>query len=141
MKTIIETAADAGRFTTLLSALGTAGLTEGLRGSTAYTVFAPTDEAFKRLAPGAMDALLKDARKLKDVLNYHVVPGAIAAKDIRAGNVTTVEGTQLTVTVQGNQVLVNGAKVVQADIQASNGIIHVIDAVIMPAGVRLAAAA
>lgn len=141
MKTIIDTALDAGKFSTLISALKAASLTDTLRGAGQYTVFAPTDEAFKKLAPGAIDALLKDTRKLKEVLTYHVVPGAIAAKDIKAGNVTTVEGRPLAVAIQGNQVTVNGAKVVQADIMASNGVIHVIDAVIMPKGTTLQAAA
>lgn len=141
MKTIIDTALDAGKFSTLISALKAASLTDTLRGAGQYTVFAPTDEAFKKLAPGAIDALLKDTRKLKEVLTYHVVPGAIAAKDIKAGNVTTVEGTPLAVAIQGNQVTVNGAKVVQSDIMASNGVIHVIDAVVMPMGTTLHAAA
>ena len=141
MKTIIETALDAGKFTTLLSALKAASLTETLRGAGPFTVFAPTDDAFRKLPPGALDALLKNVSKLKSVLTYHVVPGSLAAKDIKSGDIKTVEGTALVAGVHGNDVTVNGAKIVQADIAASNGVIHVIDAIIMPAGMALAAAA
>jgi uncharacterized surface protein with fasciclin (FAS1) repeats len=141
MKTIIETAVDAGKFTTLLSALEAAALTETLRGAGPYTVFAPTDEAFKKLQPGALDALLKNAGQLKSILTYHVVAGRIPAKDIKAGDVKTLEGAPLVAAMQGSEVTVNGAKVVQRDIAASNGIIHVIDTVIMPKGTKLAAAA
>lgn len=141
MKSILDTAHDAGKFTTLLNAVKAASLNETLRGAGPYTVFAPTDEAFRKLAPGAIDALLKDAAKLKSVLTYHVVPGTIAAKDIKAGTVTTVEGTPLLVAIEGNHVTVNGARVVQSDIQASNGVIHAIDAVIMPKGTTLLAVA
>ena len=95
MKTIIDTATDAGKFTTLLNALKAAALTETLRGAGPYTVFAPTDEAFKHLAPGALNALLKDTKKLKAILTYHVVPGRVAAKDVKAGDIKTLEGTPL----------------------------------------------
>lgn len=141
MKTIIDTAADAGKFTTLLAAISAASLTDTLRAPGPHTVFAPTDEAFKRLPTGTVEALLKDTQKLKSLLTYHVVAGAIAAKDIRLGEIKTVEGTPLAATLQGNSVSVNGAKVVQADIAASNGVIHAIDAVIMPKSMTLAAAA
>ena len=141
MKTIIDTATDAGKFTTLLNALKAAGFTQTLRGTDPYTVFAPTDEAFKRLAPGALNALLKDAKKLKAVLSYHIVSGTVAANDVKAGDIKTLEGTPLLAALVDGKVTVNGAKVVQADIDASNGVIHAIDAVIMPKGVMLAAAA
>jgi uncharacterized surface protein with fasciclin (FAS1) repeats len=141
MKTIIDTATDAGKFTTLLNALKAASLTETLRGAGPYTVFAPTDEAFKHLAPGALNALLKDTRKLKAVLTYHIVFGTVAAKDVKAGDIKTLEGTPLIAALDGAKVTVNDAKVVQADIAASNGVIHAIDMVIMPKGTTLAAAA
>jgi len=141
MKTIIDTATDAGKFTTLLNALKAAGFTQTLRGTDPYTVFAPTDEAFKRLAPGALNALLKDTKKLKAVLSYHIVSGTLAANDVKAGDIKTLEGTPLLAVLVDGKVTVNGAKIVQADIDASNGVIHAIDAVIMPKGVMLAAAA
>jgi uncharacterized surface protein with fasciclin (FAS1) repeats len=141
MKTIIDTATDAGKFTTLLNALKAASLTETLRGAGPYTVFAPTDEAFKHLAPGALNALLKDTRKLKAVLTYHLVAGTVAAKDLKAGDIKTLEGTPLMTTWDGTKVTVNDAKIVQADIAASNGVIHAIDMVIMPKGTTLVAAA
>ena len=134
MKTIIDTATDAGKFTTLLNALKAAALTETLRGPGPYTVFAPTDEAFKQLAPGALNALLKDTKKLKAILTYHIVSGTVAANDVKAGDIKTLEGTPLLAARDGDKVTVNGAKVVQADIAASNGVIHAIDAVIMPKG-------
>ena len=141
MKTIIDTATDAGKFTTLLNALKAASLTEMLRGAGPYTIFAPTDEAFKNLAPGALNALLKDTKKLKAVLTYHVVSGRVAAKDVKAGDIKTLEGTPLMATLDGAKVTVNDAKIVQADIAASNGVIHAIDMVIIPKGTVLAAAA
>lgn len=141
MKTIIETATDAGKFTTLLNALKAASLTETLSAPGPFTVFAPTDEAFNRLAPGTLNALLKDSKKLKSLLTYHVVPGKIASKDLKPGDIKTVESTSLTATVKGSEVSVNDAKIVQRDIEASNGVIHAIDAVIMPKGMMLAAAA
>lgn len=141
MKTIIDTATDAGKFTTLLNALKAAALTETLRGAGPYTVFAPTDEAFKQLAPGVLNALLKDTRKLKAILTYHIVPGTVAAYNMKAGDIKTLEGTPLLAALVDGKVTVNGAKVVHADIDASNGVIHAIDAVIMPKGVMLAAAA
>jgi uncharacterized surface protein with fasciclin (FAS1) repeats len=141
MKTIIDTAADAGKFTTLLNALKAASLTETLRGKGPYTVFAPTDEAFKHLPAGSLNALLKDPKKLKGILEYHVVPGTIAGRDMKASDLKTVEGSPLVVAVDDGKVTVNGARVVQTDIDASNGVIHVIDAVILPKGTMLAAAA
>jgi uncharacterized surface protein with fasciclin (FAS1) repeats len=141
MKTIIDTAISASKFTTLLAALKAASLTDTLRTPGPYTIFAPTDEAFKRLAPGTVEALLKDIRRLKTVLTYHIVSGMLAAKDIKSGAVKTVEGMSLVATVKGSEISVNGAKVVQADIGASNGIIHAIDAVIMSKTAPLAAVA
>jgi uncharacterized surface protein with fasciclin (FAS1) repeats len=142
MKTLIDTATDAGKFTTLLNAFKAAALTEMMRGKGPYTVFAPTDEAFTRLAAGSLNTLLKDARKLKAILQYHVVPGTLAAKDLKAGELKTVEGTPLLVAShEDGKFTVNGAKILQADIAASNGVIHAIDAVMLPKGTILAAAA
>jgi Fasciclin domain len=115
--------------------------TDTLTGRGQFTVFAPTDEAFKKLPTGAMDALLKDSAKLKSVLNYHVVTGHILAKDVKAGEVITVQGSPLTAVVSSSGVQVNGARVKQADIAATNGVVHVIDAVIMPKNWQLLAAA
>ena len=141
MKTIIETAAEAGKFTTLLAAVNAAGLKDTLNGKGPFTVFAPTDEAFKKVPQSQLDALLKNTGKLQSILKYHVVSGKVDAKDIKAGDLKSVEGSPLMVEIKGTDVSVNGAKVVQADIQASNGTIHVIDTVILPKGTKLAEAA
>jgi uncharacterized surface protein with fasciclin (FAS1) repeats len=141
MKTIVETAAEAGQFTTLLAAVNASGLKDTLNGKGPFTVFAPTDEAFKKVQQSQLDALLKDTAKLKSILRYHVVPGKVEAKDIKAGNLNSVEGSPLNVEIKGDEVRVNGAKVVKTDIQASNGTIHVIDTVIMPKGTKLSEAA
>jgi uncharacterized surface protein with fasciclin (FAS1) repeats len=141
MKNLIDTAADAGNFSTLLSALSAAALTDTLRGTGPFTVFAPTDEAFKKLPAGTLDSLLKDIPKLKSILTYHVAAGSIAAKDVKSGDLKTLEGTALVAGVHGANVTVNGAKVVRADIAASNGVIHSIDTVLMPKTQKLAAVA
>jgi uncharacterized surface protein with fasciclin (FAS1) repeats len=141
MKNIIDTAADAGKFTTLLAALRTADLTDTLKGKGPFTVFAPSDEAFKKLKTPDLDALLKDKAKLKSLLTYHVVSGSVAAKDIKAGDLKTLEGRPIAATLSGGSVTVNGAKVTKADIAASNGMIHIIDKVIMPKGMDLPKAA
>ncbi len=140
-KNIVDTAIAAGNFKTLVAGIKTAGLTETLTGKGPFTVFAPTDEAFKKLPHGALDALLKDTAKLKAVLSYHVVAGQISAKDLKSGEVMTVQGSALTAVVSSSGVQVNGAHVKQADIAAMNGLIHVIDAVIMPKTWQLLAAA
>jgi uncharacterized surface protein with fasciclin (FAS1) repeats len=140
-KNIVETAMAAGDFTMLLAGIRSADLTATLTGKGPFTVFAPTDEAFKKLPPGALDALLKDTAKLKAVLSYHVVSGHVAAKDLKSGEVATVQGSTLTAVVSPSGVQINGAHVKQADLVATNGIIHVIDAVIMPKNWQLQAAA
>jgi uncharacterized surface protein with fasciclin (FAS1) repeats len=140
-KNIVETAFAAGNFTTLIAGIKAAGLTDTLTGRTPFTVFAPTDEAFKKLPSGAWDALLKDTAKLKAVLSYHVITGHMLARDLKSGEVMTVQGTPLTAVVSGSDVQVNSAHVRQRDITASNGVIHVIDAVIMPRNWQLLAAA
>ena len=130
-KDIVDTAVDAGSFKTLATALGAAGLVETLKGKGPFTVFAPTDEAFAKIPKADLEALLKDKAKLTAVLTYHVVPGKVMSADVKAGKVKTVQGSDITVTTKGG-VMVNKAKVIKTDIMADNGVIHVIDTVIMP---------
>jgi uncharacterized surface protein with fasciclin (FAS1) repeats len=131
-KDIVDTAVAAGSFKTLATALQAAGLVETLKGKGPFTVFAPTDEAFAKVPKDQLDALLKDKAKLTAVLTYHVVPGKVMAKDVKPGNVKTVQGGDLAISASGGTVMVNNAKVVKTDIVASNGVIHVIDTVVMP---------
>jgi uncharacterized surface protein with fasciclin (FAS1) repeats len=130
-KDIVETAVGAGQFNTLAAALQAAGLVDTLKGAGPFTVFAPTDAAFAKIPKADLDALLKDKAKLTAVLTYHVVPGKVMAKDVKAGKVKTVQGSELTLATTGG-VTVDAAKVVQADVVASNGVIHVIDSVVLP---------
>ena len=141
MKTIIGTLTDTGKFTTLLSALTAASLIDTLRTAGPYTLFAPSDDAFKRLAPGALEALLRDANKLYTVLAGHVVSGVVAAKDLTPGGIKTIAGTSLVASRHGGDVFLNGTAIVRPDIAASNGVIHMVDAVIVPLGTKLSAAA
>jgi uncharacterized surface protein with fasciclin (FAS1) repeats len=128
---IVDTAVSAGNFKTLVEAVKQADLVSTLKGAGPFTVFAPTDEAFAKIPKEQLDALLKDKAKLVQVLTYHVVPGKVMASDVKAGKVPTVQGDALTVATQGG-VTVDQAKVVKTDIAASNGVIHVIDRVLMP---------
>lgn len=130
-KDIVDTAVAAGNFKTLATALTAAGLVDTLKGPGPFTVFAPTDEAFAKVPKADLDALLKDKAKLTAVLTYHVVPGKVMAADVKAGNVKTVQGSDLTVSTMDG-VKVDNAKVIATDIVADNGVIHVIDSVIMP---------
>ena len=130
-KDIVDTAVAAGNFKTLATALQAAGLVDTLKGKGPFTVFAPTDEAFAKIPKSDLDALLKDKAKLTAVLTYHVVAGKVMAQDVKAGKVKTVQGSEITLGTTGG-VTVNNAKVVAADVGASNGVIHVIDAVLMP---------
>ena len=130
-KDIVDTAVAAGNFKTLAAALQAAGLVDTLKGKGPFTVFAPTDEAFAKVPKADLDALLKDKAKLTAVLTYHVLPGKVMAKDVKAGSVKTVQGGVLTLATAGG-VTVNGAKVTAADITADNGVIHVVDAVLLP---------
>lgn len=130
-KDIVDTAVGAGNFKTLATALGAAGLVDTLKGKGPFTVFAPTDAAFAKIPKADLDALLKDKAKLTAVLTYHVVAGKVMAADVKAGKVKTVQGSELTVATKGG-VTVDGAKVSATDIVADNGVIHVIDSVIMP---------
>ena len=130
-KDIVDTAQSAGSFNTLVVALKTAGLVETLKGKGPFTVFAPNDAAFAKIPKEQLDALLADKGKLTKVLTYHVVPGKVMAADVKAGAVKTVEGSNLTISTTGG-VMVDQAKVIKTDIAASNGVIHVIDSVVMP---------
>ena len=129
---IVETAISAGQFKTLVTALQEADLVDTLKGDGPFTVFAPTDAAFAKLPAGALDALVKDKDKLAAVLTYHVVPGKVMAAQVKPGKVKTVQGESLNVSSQGGSVMVDNAKVTKTDIGASNGVIHVIDTVILP---------
>ena len=133
---IVDTAVSAGSFKTLVAAIEAAGLAETLKGPGPFTVFAPTDEAFAKLPAGTVETLLKPENKdkLVQILTYHVVPGKVMSGDV-AGKSTeakTVEGTMLQVDAKDGAVMVDEARVVQADIAADNGVIHVIDTVVMP---------
>ena len=141
VKNIVDTTIDAGNFTTLAAGLKAAGLTDILSKKGPFTVFAPTDEAFKKLPAGAMDALLKDTAKLKGVLTYHVIVGHVSTKDMKTGDVMTMQGSPLTAVVASSDVQVNGAHVRRADLVATNGVIHAIDTVIMPKNWQLLATA
>ncbi|MFB1017386.1 MAG: fasciclin domain-containing protein [Burkholderiaceae bacterium] len=128
---MVDTAVAAGSFKTLAAALGAAGLVDTLKGAGPFTVFAPTDEAFAKIPKADLDALLKDKAKLTSVLTYHVVAGKVMAADVKAGKVKTVQGSELTVTTSYG-VKVDMSKVIKTDIVADNGVIHVIDTVLMP---------
>ncbi len=130
-KDIVDTAVAAGSFKTLAAALQAAGLVDTLKGPGPFTVFAPTDEAFAKIPKEQLDALMKDKAKLQAVLAYHVVSGKVMAKDVAAGKVKSVQGSELTVST-ANGVMVDGAKVTKTDIAADNGVIHVIDSVMLP---------
>ena len=130
-KDIVDTAVAAGQFKTWAAALQAAGLVDTLKGKGPFTVFAPTDEAFAKIPKDQLDALLKDKAKLTAVLTYHVLPGTVMAKDVKAGKAKTVQGSELTLGTTGG-VTVDNAKVVKADIVADNGVIHVIDSVVLP---------
>jgi uncharacterized surface protein with fasciclin (FAS1) repeats len=131
---IVDTAVSAGNFTTLVAALKAAELVETLNGVGPFTVFAPTDEAFAALPEGTVETLLEDPKgDLTQILTYHVVPGKVMSTDITDGmTATTVQGEDVTFTIKDGSVYVNDAMVVTADIETLNGVIHVIDAVLIP---------
>lgn len=132
-KDIVETAVAAGSFNTLATALQAAGLVNVLKGEGPFTVFAPTDEAFAALPAGTLEALLADKEKLTAVLTYHVVPGNVgSAQVVSLSKATTVNGADIAIMVHDGQVMINDATVVTADVAASNGVIHVINKVILP---------
>ena len=130
---IVQTAIKAGNFTTLTTALTEAGLVDALKGDGPFTLFAPTDEAFKNLPDGALEGLLKDKEALKNVLLYHVVSGKVSSKEVVDLNkATTLNGSDLNIKTNNGKVMINDADVIGADVMASNGIIHVIDKVLLP---------
>jgi uncharacterized surface protein with fasciclin (FAS1) repeats len=128
---IVDTAVKAGSFKTLVAAVQAAGLVDTLKGPGPFTVFAPSDEAFAKIPKASLDALLADKAALTKVLTYHVVPGKVMAKDVKAGMVKTVQGQELKLSTSPG-VMVDQSKVVATDVAASNGVIHVIDTVLMP---------
>jgi uncharacterized surface protein with fasciclin (FAS1) repeats len=130
---IVDTAVKAGSFTTLVAAVKAAGLVETLKGTGPFTVFAPTDEAFAKLPKGTVDALLKDIPKLKQILTYHVVAGKVMAADVvKLKSATTVEGSDVKIDASSG-VKINSSTVTTPDVAADNGVIHIIDTVLMPA--------
>ena len=132
-KDIVETALDAGTFNTLATALTEAGLVDALKGDGPFTVFAPNDEAFKKLPKGTLESLLKDKEALKKILLYHVVSGNVSAKDVvKLSKATTLSGQDVKIKVTGKTVKINNSKVIAADVKAKNGVIHVIDTVLIP---------
>lgn len=132
-KDIIDTALAAGNFKTLAAALQAAGLVDTLKGTGPFTVFAPTDAAFAKIPNATLNALLANKTQLTAVLTYHVVPGKVMSTDLKNGMMAkTVQGENLTIKLENGGVMVNNAKVVQADIVCTNGVIHVIDTVLMP---------
>lgn len=129
---IVDTAVSNGNFTTLVAAVEATGLVETLKGEGPFTVFAPTDEAFAALPEGTVEGLLEDTEALTSILTYHVVPGAVMAGDLTQGMAAeTVNGAEVTFSLEGGATI-NGANIVTTDIETSNGVIHVIDAVLMP---------
>lgn len=133
-KTVVEIAAGSEDFSTLVAAVKAAGLVETLSGTGPFTVFAPTNEAFAKLQEGTVETLLKpeNKEKLAAILTYHVVAGKVMAADVKAGKVATVNGKEASIEVAGGAVKIDGAKVVKTDLLGSNGVIHVIDSVILP---------
>ena len=135
MKDIVDTAVGAGSFTTLVAAVKAAGLVETLKGAGPFTVFAPTDEAFAKLPAGTVEALLADIPKLTSILTYHVVSGKVMAADVvtmDGKEAKTVQGSAVKISTAGGVKLNGKANVVKTDIECTNGVIHVIDAVILP---------
>jgi uncharacterized surface protein with fasciclin (FAS1) repeats len=132
---VVDTAIGAGDFNTLVTAIKAADLVSTLKGKGPFTVFAPTDEAFGKLPSGTVGDLLKpeNKQKLVSILTYHVVPGKVMAADVvKLSQAKTVNGQSLTIKIEGNVVMVDSAKVVKTDIVCSNGVIHVIDSVVLP---------
>lgn len=131
--TIVDVAIGAGKFKTLVAAVQAAGLVETLKSAGPFTVFAPTDEAFAKLPPGTVEALLKDKAKLAAILTYHVVGGAVGSDQVvKLKSAKTVNGKDVSIKVMNGKVMVGNAHVITTDIKASNGVIHVIDAVLLP---------
>ena len=131
-KDIVDTASSAGSFNTLVVAIQKAGLVETLKGDGPFTVFAPTDAAFAKIPQSQLEAILADKAILTKILTYHVVAGKVMAADVKAGPAKSVEGDNITITIGNGGVMVDKAHVIKTDIVASNGVIHVIDSVMIP---------
>ena len=129
---LVETASTSGTLKTFLAAVKTAGITETLKSSGPYTVFAPGDSAFGKLPPGTLDELMKDKEKLAAVLSHHVIPGKVTVAEVKPGKVTTLQGDELTLKSDNGKVTVDTANVIQSDLVADNGVIHEIDSVVLP---------
>lgn len=129
---LVETASTSGTFKTFLSAVKAAGLADTLKESGPYTVFAPGDSAFNKLPPGTLNSLMKDKEKLAAILSHHVIPGKVTVADVKPGKVQTLQGDFLSLTSDNGKVTADRANVIQSDLEADNGIIHEIDAVILP---------
>jgi transforming growth factor-beta-induced protein len=137
---IVDTAVSAGQFNTLVAAVKAAGLVETLKSPGPFTVFAPTDAAFQKLPAGTVDKLLANPAKLAEVLKYHVVPGKVMAAQVlgmNGQNVKTVEGADVKIHVKGSSVKVNNADVIKTDVDTDNGVIHVIDTVLLPPNFKI----
>jgi uncharacterized surface protein with fasciclin (FAS1) repeats len=136
---IVDLASSSAQFTKLVAAVKAAELVEALSSEGPYTLFAPNDKAFAKLPKGTLEKLLKSANKaqLQRVLKYHVIAGAVMASDVKSGKVATAEGGSIKVVAADGAVTVNGAKVIKADNKASNGVVHVIDTVLIPANLKL----
>lgn len=129
---IVDAADNARTFKVFVAAMKKSGLAEQLQSGGPYTVFAPSDEAFNKLPTGALDQLMKDKEKLKEILAYHVIDGKVMVMEIKPGKTKTLQGKELQLTSDNGKVTVNGANVTQSDIAADNGVIHEIDTVVMP---------
>ena len=141
MKNIIDVTADAGNFKILLSAFKSAALIDMLRSPGQYTLFAPTDEAFRRMPAGSLDAMFKDGRTLKPFLRSHIMNGAMASNDILPGPLDSLEGKTLRASLDGSRININDATIVDSDMRASNGVVHAVDAVLVPTAAALDAVA
>lgn len=140
-KDIVDTAMNAGQFKTLTALVGEAGLVETLKGKGPFTVFAPTDKAFAKLPKSLVDKLMKDKKLLTSVLTYHVIAGKVLSTDLKSGlKAKTVQGESLTVSIKGTSVKFNKSGLVSADVMATNGVIHVIDTVMLPPSIAKALA-
>ncbi|HEY8606826.1 MAG TPA: fasciclin domain-containing protein [Noviherbaspirillum sp.] len=129
---LVETARTSGSLKTFMQAAQTAGMADKLKNSGPYTVFAPSDSAFKQLPPEKVAALLKDKEKAAQLVAYHVIPGAVTVADVKPGKVQTMQGSPVTLTSDNGSVTVENAKVIQSDLKADNGVIHEIDQVVLP---------
>jgi uncharacterized surface protein with fasciclin (FAS1) repeats len=129
---LVETASTSGSFKTFLAAAKAAGITDTLKNSGPYTVFAPSDSAFNQLPPGTVNSLMKDKTKLAEILSHHVIPGKVTVADVKPGEVQTIQGDTVMLKSDNGKVTVENANVVQSDMMADNGVIHEIDAVVLP---------